>query len=74
MAEQILTKMGNIYPGGVCICDDGSINVAVAFESNNCGIIFSNGQKELKVPFDSSYRIGKVYCVNIKGLDYSRYN
>lgn len=74
MTGQILTTIGKTYPGGVTICDDGSINVAVSMEGDNCGIIFNNGNRELKVAFESAYRIGKLYCVNIKGVDFTQYN
>lgn len=74
MAGQIVTSMGKTFPGGVTICEDGSINIAVAIESTNCGIIFYNGNSEKIVPFDKNYRIGNLYCVAIKGIDSSKYN
>lgn len=74
MTGQILTTNGKTYPGGVTVCQDGSINVAVAMESDNCGIIFSNGKDEIKIVFESAFRIGKLYCVCIKGLDFTQYN
>lgn len=74
MTGQILTTNGKTYPGGVAVCQDGSINVAVAMESDDCGIIFSNGKDEIKIVFESAFRIGKLYCVCIKGLDFTQYN
>ena len=74
MIGQILTTNGKTYPGGVTVCQDGSINVVVPMESDNCGIIFYNGKDEIKVVFESEYRIGKLYCVNINGVDYTKYN
>ena len=47
MTGQILTTKGKTYPGGVAVCDDGSINIAVSMESDNCGIIFYNGTREI---------------------------
>ena len=41
MTGQILTTKGKIYPGGVSICDDGSINVAVSMDAQK---IVRNGQ------------------------------
>lgn len=74
MTGQILTTKGKIYPGGISICDDGSINVAVSMDSDNCGIVLFDCNTEITIPFETVFRIGKLYCVNIKGLDFARYN
>jgi len=74
MAGQIVATKGKIYPGGVSICEDGSVNIAIAMESADCGIIFYNGKEELTVPFNKDLRIGNLYCVSIKGIDTSKYN
>ena len=74
MERQIVTAKGNVYPGGVTVLEDGSLNIAVSMNGTSCGIVFYDGQEELKVLFDSSLRIGKLYCVNIKGVDTSKYS
>ena len=74
MTGQILTTKGKTYPGGVTVCQDSSINIAISFESDNCGIIFYNENDEIKVVFESTFRIGKLYCVSISGLDFTQYN
>ncbi len=70
MTNQIITSKGNPYPIGVTVLKDGSINIAVAMNSKDCGIIFYVGTpaKKMKVPFDSVCRIGGLYCVNISGI------
>ncbi len=73
MTGQIVTSKGKIYPGGVSVCEDGSVNVVIAMESLDCGIVFYNGNAKIKIPFDVTYRIGNLYCVSIKGIDISKY-
>ena len=70
MTNQIITAKGNPYPIGVTVLKDGSLNIAVAMNSKECGIIFSTKTKgeKIKVPFDSACRIGGLYCVNISGI------
>ncbi len=74
MAGQIVTSKGKNYPGGITVCKDGSVNIAIAMENRDCGIIFYNGGNELKITFDENCRIGNLYCVAIKGIDCSKYN
>ena len=70
MAQQIITTKGNPYPNGVTLQKDGSLNIAVSMSEMNCGMIVYAGNKEIRVPFDDSYRIGGLYCVNISGLEW----
>lgn len=74
MAGQIVTKKGKIYPGGVTVCEDGSVNIAIAMESPDCGIIFYNGKEELKIPFEQDFCSGNLYYISLKGIDISKYN
>ena len=73
MTGQIITAKGEIYPGGVTVLKDGSLNIAVPISGSKCGIIFYGKDKEQKVIFDSSFRIGKLYCVHIEGVDIFEY-
>ncbi len=73
MTGQIITAKGEIYPGGVTVLKDGSLNIAVPISGSKCGIIFYGKDKEQKVIFDSSFRIGKLYCVHIEGIDIFEY-
>lgn len=74
MTEQIITAKGKAYPGGITVLEDGSLNIAISMENENCGIVFYNGKEQLTVVFDSSCRIGGLYCVNIQGIDVIKYN
>ncbi len=74
MTGQIVTTKGKAYPGGITVCDDGSVNIAVAMESDDCGIVFYHGNDEVKIAFDSACRIGRMYCVSVKGMDCTKYN
>ena len=69
MTEQIITSKGKAYPGGITVMENGDINIAVSMENENCGIIFYNGKEEFSIAFDSSCRIGDLYCINIKGMN-----
>jgi len=69
MAKQIIITKGNPYPNGVSVLKDGSLNVVAAMNEKECGIIVYAGNKEYKIPFDDSCRIGNLYCVNISGID-----
>jgi len=69
MTKQIITTKGNPYPSGVTVLRDGSLNISVAMNEKDCGIIIYAGSKEHKIPFDDSCRIGSLYCVNISGID-----
>ncbi len=74
MTEQIFIAKGRAYPGGITVMEDGSINIAVSMEKENCGIIFYNGEEELSIAFDDSFCIGDLYCVNIKGIAVDQFN
>jgi len=74
MTEQIITAKGKAYPGGVTVMEDGSLNIAIAMEEDDCGIIFYDDTKEVSVAFEKSCRIGSLYCVNIKGIDSNRFS
>lgn len=70
MAKQIITTKGNPYPSGVTVLKDGSLNIVVAMSEKDCGIFVYAGNKEIKIVFDASYRIGDLYCVNVSGLEW----
>ena len=69
MAKQMITTKGTPYPSGVTVLKDGSLNISIAMENKDCGIIIYSGSKEYKIPFDNSCRIGSLYCVNISGIE-----
>jgi len=73
MTEQIITAKGKAYPGGITVLEDGSINIAISMKSDNCGIIFYDGKGETSIAFDKVCCIGNLYCVNVKGIDVSKY-
>ena len=69
MAKQMITTKGTPYPSGVTVLKDGSLNISIAMENKDCGIIIYSGSKEYKIPFDNSCRIGSLYCVNISEIE-----
>lgn len=69
MAKQMITTKGTPYPSGVTVLKNGSLNISIAMENKDCGIIIYSGSKEYKIPFDNSCRIGSLYCVNISGIE-----
>lgn len=70
MAKQIITTKGNPYPNGVTLLKDGSLNIAISMTGKKCGIVIYAGNKETKIVFDASHRIGDLYCVNISGFEW----
>ena len=74
MAGQIVATKGKAYPGGVTVLEDSSLNIAVSMNGNSCGIVLYDGEKEQKIVFDPSLQTGRLYCVNIKGIDISKYS
>jgi len=74
MTEQIITAKGKAYPGGITVCKDGSLNIAISMQNENCGIVFFDGKERITIVFDTSCRIGSLYCVCIKGIDVFKYN
>lgn len=69
MAKQMITTKGTPYPSGVTVLKDGSLNISIAMENKDCGIIIYSGNKEYKASFDDDCRIGSLYCVNISGIE-----
>ena len=70
MKNQIKVGKGNPYPNGVTSLSGNCINVAVAMQSEDCGmILFGKMNEPEKIPFDTTLRIGDLYCVKIEGIE-----
>lgn len=75
MKNQISIVKGNPYPYGVTPMQNAGINIVIAMQSVDCGIILyhKNKKQSEKIPFDASFSIGDLYCVRIEGIDTREY-
>lgn len=67
----IQVKKGNAYQIGVTVLEDKSVNIAVAMDSENCGLVLyqKHSDRIEKISFPTKYQIGEMYCVNVSGFD-----
>lgn len=70
MKRQVSVLKGNHQPYGITTDGENGINIAIAMQSQDCGIILYDKKKKEteKIPFAPSFCIGELYCVRIKGL------
>lgn len=71
MKKQLRVLKGNPQPYGITPNGPNCINIAIAMESEDCGIIlYDKKEKEIeKIPFERAFCIGELYCVCVEGLD-----
>lgn len=70
MKRQLRVLKGNHQPYGITPDGENGINIAIAMESQDCGIILYDKKKKEteKIAFDPSFCIGELYCVRIEGI------
>lgn len=75
MKKQLSIFKGNPQPYGISPNGPNSINIAIAMQSEDCGIILYHKNKKQveKIAFDQSFCIGELYCVAIEGLSMQDY-
>lgn len=68
-------KKGRLYPMGLCKVQDGLLIVSDIVGKNNSGIIiYPEGEKEIRIPFEKEYRIGGLYCLLLQDFPYSDFS
>lgn len=72
----IQVKKGDAYQIGVTVLNDNSVNIAVAMDSEDCGLVLyhKKSDKVEKVAFPVEYQIGDMYCVNVSGFELAEWN
>lgn len=75
MKETIKVGKGIPHPYGITPKGQNSINIAIAMQSEECGIVLyhKNKKETEKIPFNKGFCIGELYCVSIEGLDTKAY-
>lgn len=70
MKRQLSVLKGNHQPYGITPDGENGINIAIAMQSQDCGIILYDKKKKEteKIAFDPSFCIGELYCVRIEGI------
>lgn len=71
MKRRINVTKGNPYPYGIAPTGENSINIVISMESDNCGILLyhKNNKQSEKIPFDTSFRVGNLYCVKLEDVN-----
>jgi len=75
MKEIIKVGKGNPHPYGITPNGQNCINIAIAMQSDNCGIVLYHKNKKAteRISFNKEFCIGELYCVSIEGLDTQAY-
>lgn len=75
MKKQFNVLKGKPHPYGITPNGQNCINIAIAMQSEDCGIILyhKNKKQTEKIPFDKAFAIGELYCVAIEGIDTREY-
>ena len=75
MNEMIKIGKGNPHPYGITPNGQNCINIAIAMQSEDCGIVLyhKNKKETKKLPFNKEFCVGELYCVSIEGLDTKSY-
>ena len=75
MNQMIKIGKGSPHPYGITPNGQNRINIAIAMQSDDCGIVLYHKKKKetQKIPFDKEFCIGELYCVSIEGLDIQSY-
>ena len=70
MKNQLRVLKGNPQPYGITPNGTNSINIAIAMENEDCGILLYNKKKKEieKIAFDPVFCIGELYCICIEGI------
>ena len=76
MKEVIKIGRGNPHPYGITPNGQNCINIAIAMQSEDCGIVLyhKNKKETRKIPFDVKLCVGELYCVSIEGIDTGAYD
>ena len=75
MKRQLRVLKGNPQPYGITPNGPNSMNIAIAMENEDCGIILYDKKKKEteKIAFDHIFCIGELYCVCVEGLEVQDY-